>query len=285
MSSSSFGMMAAALGAALLLGAPAGASAATSGEIESGAIERGGGGSAGSLLARPGSRPYGKTYGQWAREWVRWAVGTRGARHPLLDAGDCSEGQSGDVWFLGGTFGSPAPVERECSIPAGTALFFPIANEFWLSTPDVACVSANPWYDAGPRDPEWRLFEREILDKIRPPKVVAKLSLSIDGDSAGGLRRFFVRSPSFGAHVPGNNIFDALKICGEGVDIPAFQTRPDATWGYYAFVKPLPIGEHVLRWRAKLRKGVFFDALEQDITYRITVEDPGCRRAAGRAAC
>jgi hypothetical protein len=37
---------------------------------------------------------------------------------------DCSHGQSGAVWFLAGTDGS-GPMQRHCSVPVGTTLFFP----------------------------------------------------------------------------------------------------------------------------------------------------------------
>ena len=37
----------------------------------------------------------------------------------------CGAGQSGDVWFLAGTYGS-RPVERKCTVPAGKHLFFPV---------------------------------------------------------------------------------------------------------------------------------------------------------------
>ena len=58
--------------------------------------------------------------------------------HPLFDAPgtDGSEGQSGKVWFLGGTFLSTevasgaylGTADRTITVPKGTALFFPIVN-------------------------------------------------------------------------------------------------------------------------------------------------------------
>jgi len=52
----------------------------------------------------PHAKFRGKTYGEWSAEWWRWALSLPTTAHPLLDTGDCSEGQSGKVWFLGGTF-------------------------------------------------------------------------------------------------------------------------------------------------------------------------------------
>lgn len=59
----------------------------------------------------PQSYPYGRSYGEWSAAWWQWVfnlpVSTDGTTtHPLFVAGDidCSYGQSGKVWFLGGTY-------------------------------------------------------------------------------------------------------------------------------------------------------------------------------------
>src|SRR2546426_5108244 len=81
------------------------------------------------------STPYGKTYGQWSAEHWKWTFSLPVDHHPLTDTADCSAGQSGPVWFLGGTFVSTTEggvtigrATRDCSVPAGKALFFPIIN-------------------------------------------------------------------------------------------------------------------------------------------------------------
>lgn len=70
---------------------------------------------------------YGKTYGEWSADWWRWTYSMPTTNHPLFDTADCSAGQSGKVWFLGGTY-SPGieengvvigRVDRECIIPPG----------------------------------------------------------------------------------------------------------------------------------------------------------------------
>jgi hypothetical protein len=82
-------------------------------------------------IAPINSHPHGKSYGEWAAAWWQWALELPASTHPLLDLGDCSEGQTGHVWFLGGTFASNPGVERDCTIPSGTALFFPLINTFY----------------------------------------------------------------------------------------------------------------------------------------------------------
>jgi hypothetical protein len=75
----------------------------------------------------PQSHPYGATYGEWAARWWQWAFSLPAEHHPLFDTAPLSTGQEGHVWFLGGTFtGSDAT--RTGTVPAGTGLFFPIAN-------------------------------------------------------------------------------------------------------------------------------------------------------------
>ena len=57
--------------------------------------------------------------------------------HPLFQTGstDCSTGQGGNVWFLGGRFcANDDPscgftnIVRSCSIPAGKSLYVAVAN-------------------------------------------------------------------------------------------------------------------------------------------------------------
>ena len=123
-----------------LLGAALGLAVATAMVIPAGAA------AASATVLPPQSRPFGATYGQWDARWWQWllqtpvninpefsAPGTPGSPAPV----DCSAGQSGKVWFLGGTFAPTTPagappasnVYRTCSIPSGTFLFFPLLND------------------------------------------------------------------------------------------------------------------------------------------------------------
>jgi hypothetical protein len=264
-------------------GLPSHSSRSASGKVPSGEIPPAPTGAGEIRIAPLASRPGGRTYGRWVAAWTRWAVQTRAAAHPLLDTtADCRTGQQGKVWFLGGKLTPQGTaVERRCTVPSGTALFFPLANEFWVSTPKLACVPADPWYGATPAARrKWALFERGILERIRPPRSIDRLSLRIDGKPAGDLAGFFVRSPVFSARLPADNIFDRLETCGAD-DIPGFLATPSIAWGHYVYLEPLPPGGHTLRWRANLRGGVFAPSLRQDITYRITVAPAG---AAARTA-
>ena len=83
----------------------------------------------------PNSAPDGLTYGEWSAKWVKWAFEPITAESPLADdtGANCAVGQSGRVWFLAGTSpvaSPPTPVVRDCTIPSGRMLFFPVGNGF-----------------------------------------------------------------------------------------------------------------------------------------------------------
>jgi hypothetical protein len=224
-------------------------------------------------IAPRNTRPFGKSYREWIAAWTKWAAETKGSAHPLVGTTeDCSAGQKGRVWFLGGDFlGGGEPVERDCAVPAGKALFIALLPEFWLSTPQVACIPADPWYKATPKDEEFALFTEQIIDAIERPRPIRELSLRLNGKSAGNLRKFFFTSTIFTVRIPQDSFFDALGICPE--NIPPIVTRPDVAWGFYVFLRPLSEGKYTLRWKADAD---FIDVspgrLRQDVTYHLTVK-------------
>src|SRR5262249_5683203 len=86
------------------------------------------------VVLSPQSQPFGASYGEWAARWWQWAFSQPVASHPLAQSGsvDLSQGQSGDVWFLGWVLSGSGPVastaDRTGTILAGKALFFPLIN-------------------------------------------------------------------------------------------------------------------------------------------------------------
>ena len=62
------------------------------------------------------SSPHGQTYGEWAADWWKWALEAPASAHPLLDATgeNCGVNQSGQVWFLAGSFVGPVTVRARC---------------------------------------------------------------------------------------------------------------------------------------------------------------------------
>jgi hypothetical protein len=70
--------------------------------------------------------------------WWQWALSIPTSVNPQLDTTgkDAVVGQRGSVWFLAGFFGG-GPATRTCSVPQGTALFFPVINSVNINIPDV----------------------------------------------------------------------------------------------------------------------------------------------------
>lgn len=204
-----------------------------------------------SLIAPSQSQPAGQTYGRWAAEWEQWALGVPASVNPVLDAigENCEQRQVHDVWFLAGSFGSD-PIVRNCEIPAGKSLFFPLINNAYfafLNDPD--------------RSEE---FVRGQAKCTQP----AEISLRIDGIripqslvTFTGLRGS--ESPLFNVQLPPDNLFGADQNA-----IPDLALSPSAEQGYYIFLYPLRPGAHTIRWTAS---GCTAFNSPQDITYILNV--------------
>lgn len=77
-----------------------------------------------------------RAYAELSKQWVRWALALPHSTGPITDqTGEaCGLDQHGKVWFLAGTDGGA--VERDCTIPANKALFFPLINGFIVPSPE-----------------------------------------------------------------------------------------------------------------------------------------------------
>ena len=80
----------------------------------------------------PNAKAYGMTYGEWSAKWWQWAFSLPVDQNPFFDeGGNCTNGangQFGPVWFLTGVINVSGTAVRDCTVPAGKALFFPIIN-------------------------------------------------------------------------------------------------------------------------------------------------------------
>ena len=180
----------------------------------------------------------GRALGDWGASWWQWLKSFARSNNPQTDLNGalCTEGQVGDVWFLAGA-PSPAPVERECTIPPGKTLFFPALSYIYYAGQDhpIDCATATTG----------------VAERVERPVV---FTVSLNGDEL----------PEPLQHR------EATTRCFD----PLIHTRGDAekTWawpgasdGYYFALKPLPPGKHVLRVLARGRR------FGQDITYTLTV--------------
>lgn len=206
----------------------------------------------------PHAKAFGKTYGEWSAAWWQWALGTPANQHPLTDSADCSAGQSGKVFFLGGTFtavpgSGPNEVigraERDCTIPAGSAIFFPILNG------ECSTIEGN-----GRTEAELADCAAFLADHVEDMVV------TIDGVPLKNLDRYRVQSPLFEfGPLPNPNIFGLTPGA----------TSPAVADGFYILLAPLSVGQRTIHFSGK----AVFTAAEDgfdltfilDVTYHITV--------------
>jgi hypothetical protein len=201
------------------------------------------------------SNAFGLSYGEWSARLTQWLFSLPVDHHPLFDTADCSTGQTGNVWFLGGTFTLSTvggvvigEVTRNCTIPPGKALCLPIIGG------ECSTLEGN-----GTTEAELRDCAQTQADLIEPDSLFCV----IDGKPVSDLARFRVQSPLFTiGPLPDNNI---LGVTAGAIGLSVGD-------GYSVLVKPLPVGKHTLHFggMADLRPlgGPIFI---QDITYNLTV--------------
>ncbi|MCX6924319.1 MAG: hypothetical protein NT154_14060 [Verrucomicrobia bacterium] len=181
----------------------------------------------------------------------------------FYDTADVSAGQPfGHVWFLGGSYSATpdangnlsAVATRDVTIPAGTALFFPIFDS------EASVLEGN-----GTTEAELRSFAQGLQDHAQD------LTCTIDGRVVGRLDNYRVQSPLFTiGPLPDNNVFQA-----SGVTAPEGTTTPSVSDGVFVMVAPLCAGRHTIHFAGaavftQAQDGFDF-TFSQDITYHLTV--------------
>ena len=209
----------------------------------------------------PNARAYGLTYGQWsARHW-QWVYSMSENQNPLTDTADCSAGQSGPVWFIGGNFAPTVSgsnvvgnANRHCMVPAGKALFFPIIDS------ECSQVEGN-----GTTDAEFRACAKFVTDHVK------NLRATVDGVDIQNLLNYRVQSPLFYfVPMPDNNLLQFY-----GYMAPAGTTSPLVSDGVFLMLSPLSRGAHTIHFEGELvlttPQDPFDLTFSLDITYTIIV--------------
>ncbi len=206
----------------------------------------------------PQSSAYGSTYGEWSAKWWQWALSIPASTNPLFDqtGARCTQGQSGKVFFLAGLTAYGGAVTRECAVPAGRALFFPLLNGVDVHVEGLDQMNAQQ-------------LRAELLGWEGLP---SELHVSVDGVAvtdlgpsttpyhvcAGGDSTMC--ASAFSVALPDGNLFGIA----EGVYGPAVDD------GYYVMLAPLPPGTHTVRFGGRWAFGGY--DITQDITYVLTVK-------------
>jgi hypothetical protein len=199
-------------------------------------------------IAPPQSKPHGRSYSEWAAEWWQWALTIPVSSNPVLDltGEDCAVNQPDHVWFLAGAFNGGEPVTRECTIPAGRALLFPLTNSAYVAFPD---------------DPPETRTEEFIRAQVACAEGTTFSLVEIDGVPVRDPGRYFEESVVFEVVLQEDNLFGAPV---------GFTLSPSVDAGYYLLLTPLPPGEHTIHWQVTSGCG-----FSQDITYHLTVSPGG----------
>jgi hypothetical protein len=201
----------------------------------------------------PQSHPFGKTYGEWEAAWWQWAFSLPADHNPLTNTAPVIAGQTGNVWFLAGTFVTEPEmngvnlgrVTRDETIPAGKALFFPLVNG------EASTAEGN-----GSTEAELRAVAKGFADATVP----SSLFVQIDGRSLQGLASYRAQSPLFTyGPLPDNNI----------LGLPAGTISQSVADGYHVMLTPLSVGQHTLHFGGTSESPGF--TFIEDITYHITV--------------
>jgi hypothetical protein len=194
------------------------------------------------------STPFGLTYGDWTARWWQWAYSILRDIHPAYDDTGkyCTIEQNGPVWFFPGTYGKP--VVRECTIPHGRAILFPILNS--------ECSFAE-------------FLELKTLQQLRNcaktfQDQVIQLQASIDGVDIpkSELEKYRIQSPPFNFTLPKDNI----------LGLPANTSTQGIADGNWVFLKPLSPGIHGIKFKG--------DTVDANITTTITTPNNNLTSAA-----
>ena len=165
------------------------------------------------VQVQPGSLIAGFSPLELSERWWQWAFSFERVRSPIADRTGqmCASRQSGDVWFLAGTYGT-ARVVRTCHVPQGKFLFFPLINyvTFRGENSEEPCSS---------------LIERAAKLTDSPFALV----LEVDGRQAKDLQLHRLASTTCFSLVPG----EPLDAAGNG---------------YYVALAPLAKGVHVINF-------------------------------------
>lgn len=188
------------------------------------------------LIVPPDEAVAGISQAEWSQAWWQWAGAFERKESPVADKTGqfCGSKQEGPVWFLAGTYGTKRTI-RTCRVPAGKYLFFPLINYLFMPpvSRTVTCAAVMAKAAAMTDDP-------------------LVLILEVDGVRIDNLSTYR-QAPV--------TCFD-MGVRAE----PRVRVYPSAANGYYAMLRPLSPGRHVLNFG-----GALPDML-QAVTYTLDVE-------------
>jgi hypothetical protein len=189
-------------------------------------------------LFQTDSSPYGRTYVKWTEKWWQWVFSIPKDQSPIIDrtGKNCAICQKGPVWYLGGTTGSTSHAIRSCVIPHRKSILFPII---------VSQFS---------RSEKPNLNYRQLISyTAKDIDHFSLLQVIIDDIFLTDLSQYRIQS-YFNLDLIDNNIW--------GIKPGPTKAASD---GFWIFLKPLPLGEHIIKFQG------IEPNFRTDVTYNITI--------------
>lgn len=189
------------------------------------------------------SAPYGPTYGSWTVRWWQWFLRTPKSVNPVLDnTGKYApiNQPNRDVWFLAGKIvdeNGNLPT-RSCMIPASRSILFPVIN-----------------FQANPLEYRELQTDRDLLNRVQIEEdAITKKQCSLNGKSIPPQR---VKSDPL--------VFKVRINEDNAVGVkPGGDTKASAD-GYWVFLKPLTVGNHVISFEGSCQSGKLKSGAEYHI--------------------
>jgi hypothetical protein len=165
--------------------------------------------------------------GKWLEGYWIWAASIPKDVHPRGDTTgkNCGTNQSGPVWFLDPPVEQPTPKTFYCEIPEGKAIFVPLR----VGECD-ATVLKNP------TDSDISICAKEGNDH-------GNIKYSIDGNTLLEIKKTSQSQEHYSLYRTTSDFFNISFVKNNIFDAPIGNYRAQAD-GYFAFVEPLPLGDH-----------------------------------------
>lgn len=194
------------------------------------------------------SSPFGIPYKDWIAKWWDYNVGISAEEHPRDNFSpercNLDQKQGDSVYYLPDNLGGEE--ERNCSVPAGKAILAPL-------------ISGSCWDDD--TDPKLKT-EAGLRECSREGQEFGVVSATLDGRQLQNLERYRATSSVFNMTVAENNAFQSSS-----------GTFPAMADGFFAFLEPLPPGEHTLMLEQSVLNPVQPEYnFASKTTYNLTVE-------------
>jgi hypothetical protein len=186
----------------------------------------------------PGSRPLGQSYENWVLRWTQWSLAYPKARSPEQNASSCSKlpQPAAPVRFVPPVV-QPGAVTIRCSFPEGSPILIRVAGRTCALEDGMTAAAARASCRAS------ALARFQYLDA------------RLDGRLLADVRRDLVVTRVASTRLPADNVLDAPPGVVRGV-----------VAGWFLMLRPLPVGDHVVRQRVRTDDGGIFDK-----TYRIRI--------------